>query len=178
MIILRCNQALFEPGNPWGFEMDVPAQLYNHGELYNLKIQRGTLTEEERFKIKEHIVQTIVMLARLPFPRELEAVPEMASAHHETLDGRGYRRRLKASQMSVTARIMAIADIYDALTAPDRPYRKPTSPAEAMAIMQDLSNRKVIDADLFALFVAHDLWRDQTESHCPAPASATPTQAP
>lgn len=162
-IIARSNRALFEPDNPWGFVMDVPPNLYNHGELYNLKIQRGTLTDEERFKIKEHIVQTIVMLARLPFPRELTAVPEMASAHHETLDGRGYPRRLQASQMSITARIMAIADIYEALTAPDRPYRKPTSPAEAMGIMHDFCNRKVIDPDLFAIFVDHELWRDQPE---------------
>ncbi|MBN8283626.1 MAG: HD domain-containing protein [Zoogloea sp.] len=162
-IVERPNQDLFEPNNPWGFVMDVPTKLYNYGELYNLSIRRGTLSDEERFKIKEHIVQTIVMLSRLPFPRDLAHVPEMAGAHHETMDGRGYPRRLNASEMSVTARIMAIADIFEALTARDRPYRQPNSPEDALVIMQDFCDRKVIDSDLFELLVSRELWRDEWE---------------
>ena len=74
--------------------MDVPEHLYNHGEIYNLCTPRGTLTPEERFKINEHIVETINMLGRLPFPKELRRVPEWAGNHHEKLDGTGYPRRL------------------------------------------------------------------------------------
>ena len=84
--------------NPHGFEMDVPEHLYNHGEIYNLSTSRGTLTGEERFKINEHIVESINMLSRLPFPKELRRVPEWAGNHHETLDGTGYPRRLTADE--------------------------------------------------------------------------------
>lgn len=106
----------------YGFQVKVPEHLYHHGELHNLSIGRGTLTEEERYKINEHIIQTIVMLERLPFPKSLRRVPEYAGTHHETLTGSGYPRRLTAEQLSVPARIMAIADIFEALTAADRPY--------------------------------------------------------
>jgi hypothetical protein len=99
-----------------GLPDDRARALYNHGELHNLKIVRGTLNDEERFKIKEHIVQTIIMLSRLPFPRDLAGVEW--PGHHETIDGRGYPRRLRADEMSVTARILAIADIFEALPPP------------------------------------------------------------
>ena len=111
--------------NPHGFKMEVPEHLYNHGEIYNLCVQRGTLTAEERFKINEHIVETINMLGQLPFPKELRRVPEWAGNHHEKLDGTGYPRRLGADNLSVLARIMAVADIFEALTASDRPYKPP-----------------------------------------------------
>jgi HD-GYP domain-containing protein (c-di-GMP phosphodiesterase class II) len=101
----------------------VPELLYNRGELTNLCIDRGTLTEEDRFKINEHIVQTIRMLSELPFPRHLRAVPEIAGGHHEKMDGSGYPRGLTREQMSPMARMMAIADIFEALTAVDRPYK-------------------------------------------------------
>lgn len=151
-------------GNPWGFSMCAPANLYNGGELYNLKIGRGTLTEEERFKVKEHIVESIVMLSRLPFPSDLAAVPEMAGGHHETMDGRGYPRGLCGSDMSMTARIMAVADIFEALTASDRPYKDALSLAATLEIMRDMSRRRVIDPDLLELFVVKELWRDDRQS--------------
>lgn len=163
-MIPRANDNLFAAGNPWGFRMTVPERLYNHGELHNLKIVRGTLNDEERFKIKEHIVQTIIMLSRLPFPRDLAAVPEMACGHHETIDGRGYPRRLRADEMSVTARILAIADIFEALTAADRPYRSANTVDEALAIMGRMAEQRIIDADLFARFVQDEVWR-----HAPPP---------
>ena len=90
-------------------------------------IARGTLTAEERYKINEHIVQTIVMLGQLPFPRHLREVPEIADNHHEKMDGTGYPRQLRGEDMSVLARIMAIADVFEALTAVDRPYKKGSS---------------------------------------------------
>ncbi len=111
------------PDNRWGFRMDVPELLYNRGELHNLSISRGTLTAEERYKINEHMVQTIVMLNELPFPRHLRTVPEIAGGHHEKMDGTGYPKRLDRDQLSPLARMMAIADIFEALTAADRPYK-------------------------------------------------------
>lgn len=136
-----------------GFRMAVPADAFNLGELYNLSINRGTLSEEERFQINNHIVQTIVMLERLPLPASLARVPEYAGTHHETLRGDGYPRRLGAEQLSVPARIMAIADIFEALTAGDRPYKKAKTLSEAVQILAGFRDRGHIDADLFALFL-------------------------
>ena len=97
---------------------------YNRGELYNLAVSRGTLSAEERFKINDHVVQTIIMLEKLPYPKHLREVPEIAGGHHETMDGKGYPKRLTRERNLVAARIMAIADIFEALTASDRPYKK------------------------------------------------------
>ncbi|MDG2070507.1 MAG: HD domain-containing phosphohydrolase [Pseudomonadales bacterium] len=116
-----------DPENPYGFRMDAPDKKFNKGEVYNLCIQRGTLSDEERFKINDHIVQTIVMLENLPFPKHLERVPEIAGGHHEMMNGNGYPKKLDGSQMSIPARIMAIADVFEALTAADRPYKSPKS---------------------------------------------------
>ncbi|KPC53280.1 HD domain-containing phosphohydrolase [Amantichitinum ursilacus] len=136
-----------------GFVMDVPALLYNRGELHNLCLGRGTLTAEERYKINEHIIQTIVMLEKLPFPRHLRNVPEIAAGHHEKMDGTGYPRRLTREQMSPLARMMAIADIFEALTAVDRPYKQGKTLSEALAIMARMRSDGHIDAELFELFL-------------------------
>ena len=111
--------------NRYGFKLDTPEHKYNLGEIYNLSVIRGTLTQEERFKINDHIVQTIMMLEQLPFPKYLARVPEYAAGHHEKMNGSGYPRKLVKNQMSIPARIMAIADIFEALTAADRPYKSP-----------------------------------------------------
>jgi len=103
-----------------GFKMDVPEDLYNLGEVYNLNISRGTLTNEERFKINEHVVMTIKMLEEINFPEYLKNVPLYAGAHHETLIGTGYPRRLTKEEMPIPSRVMAIADVFEALTASDR----------------------------------------------------------
>jgi HD-GYP domain-containing protein (c-di-GMP phosphodiesterase class II) len=137
----------------FGFRMTVPEHLYNFGELHNLAVSRGTLTAEERFKINEHIIQTIVMLDRLPLPAHMKRVPEYAATHHETLVGTGYPRGLEASELSVPARIMAVADIFEALTAPDRPYKKAKTLSEAIRILDGFKRRQHIDADLFDLFL-------------------------
>ncbi|MDQ5906958.1 MAG: hypothetical protein QG590_1440, partial [Pseudomonadota bacterium] len=110
--------------NQWGFRMPVPELLYNKGELYNLGVARGTLSEEERYKINEHIVQTFIMLSQLPFPKHLRNVPEIAAGHHEKMDGTGYPRKLQREEMSPLARMMSISDIFEALTAVDRTYKK------------------------------------------------------
>ena len=149
----------------YGFQVSVPEHLYNYGELYNLSISRGTLTEEERFKINEHIIQTIVMLENLPLPSNLKRVPEYAGTHHETLLGTGYPRKLDKSQLSIPARIMAIADIFEALTASDRPYKKAKTLSESVAILANLRDKGHIDADLFALFLQANVPARYAERH-------------
>lgn len=150
-------------GNPYGFKMDIPEHLYNHGELYNLAIRKGTLTDEERFKINEHITQTIIMLNKLPFPDYLVQVPEFAGAHHETMIGTGYPKRLGKEDMSIPARIMAIADIFEALTAADRPYKKAKTLSEALRIMSFMRNDQHIDAELFDLFLENGVYLQYAE---------------
>jgi HD-GYP domain-containing protein (c-di-GMP phosphodiesterase class II) len=139
--------------NHHGFSMDMPEHLYNHGEIFNLCIERGTLTDSERFKINEHVVQTINMLGRLPFPKELRRVPEWAGNHHEKLDGTGYPRRLAAADLSTTARILAVADIFEALTASDRPYMRPKTLSTAIHIMSSMRDGGHICPDLFEIFL-------------------------
>lgn len=132
---------------------DQHVGIYNYGELYNLSTLKGTINKEEREKINEHIVVTINMLKALPFPKELRNVVEYAGAHHERVDGKGYPNGLKGSQMSVPAKIMAIADIFEALTASDRPYKEPKKLSEVLTIMQDMKNNGHIDPDLYEIFI-------------------------
>jgi HD-GYP domain-containing protein (c-di-GMP phosphodiesterase class II) len=145
--------------------MSVPEHLYNQGELYNLCVSRGTLTAEDRYKINEHIMQTIVMLEQLPLPKNLRRVPEYAGTHHETLRGSGYPRGLTREQLSVPARIMAIADIFEALTASDRPYKKAKTLSESIAILAQLKESDHIDPDLFDLFLSTGLYRRYGERY-------------
>ncbi len=146
--------------NPYGFRIEVPEYAFNYGELYNLSVARGTLTEEERFKINEHIIQTIMLLNQLPFPRELRRVPTWAGNHHEKLDGTGYPRRLTGADLSMPERIMAIADIFEALTASDRPYKKAKTLSESIRIMSFMCKDGHICPDLFALFLRSGVYLD------------------
>jgi HD-GYP domain-containing protein (c-di-GMP phosphodiesterase class II) len=147
----------------YGFKLKVPEHLYNYGELYNLSIGRGTLTEEDRFKINEHIIQTIVMLENMPFPKNLKRVPEYAATHHETLIGSGYPRQLTEAQLSIPARIMAIADIFEALTAADRPYKKAKTLSESIKILSFFKKDRHIDPELFDLFLKSGVYRRYAE---------------
>jgi HD-GYP domain-containing protein (c-di-GMP phosphodiesterase class II) len=156
-LIERTQADRMPADNPWGFRLDVPQYKYNRGELYNLAIERGTLTPEERYQINDHIVQTIIMLEKLPYPRHLREVPLLAGCHHETMDGRGYPKRLTGADMPLAARMMAIADIFEALTASDRPYKKAKTLSEALRIMQHMKESRHIDPDLFELFLASDI---------------------
>lgn len=159
----RRPQDRLEADNRWGFRMAVPELLYNKGELYNLSVARGTLSEEERYKINEHIVQTFIMLCQLPFPKHLREVPEIAACHHEKMDGTGYPRRLVREQMGPVARMMAIADIFEALTAVDRPYKKGKTISESLGIMARMRDAAHIDPELFDLFLQAGVWRDYAE---------------
>jgi HD-GYP domain-containing protein (c-di-GMP phosphodiesterase class II) len=140
-------------GNRWGFRLRQPEHLYHRGELHNLAIARGTLTDEERYKINDHIVQTIKMLHELPFPKHLRDVPEIAGGHHERMDGRGYPRGLTSAQMSPQARMMAIADVFEALTADDRPYKPGKPLSEALGLMQRMAREGHLDPELYDLFL-------------------------
>lgn len=133
--------------------------------MHNLRVARGTLTEEDRYKINEHIVQTEVMLTQLPFPRHLQRVVEIAAGHHERLDGQGYPKGLTAAQLSPEARIMAIADIFEALTAADRPYKSPKRLSEALAIMARMRDEQHIDPDLFEIFIRRGVYRQYAEQY-------------
>ncbi|MDP4598621.1 MAG: GAF domain-containing protein [Pseudomonadales bacterium] len=149
-----------DPANIYGFQVEVPEHKYNLGELYNLSVVRGTLTTEERFKINDHIVQTIVMLENLPFPQHLERVPEIAGGHHEKMDGTGYPKKLNGHEMSVPARIMAIADVFEALTAADRPYKQPKKLSESIKIMSFMVQDQHLDGELFRLFLESGVYKD------------------
>jgi HD-GYP domain-containing protein (c-di-GMP phosphodiesterase class II) len=145
------------------FTRQVPPHQRNIGEIHNLCIGRGTLTEEERYIINDHVVQTIRMLSQLPFPKHLKKVPEIAGGHHEKLDGTGYPRRLSGEELSPAARILAIADVFEALTARDRPYKTGRTLSQAIAIMASMSRERHIDAALFELFLTSGVYRRYAE---------------
>ena len=130
----------------------------SENEVYNLTIPRGTLTPEERQVINDHIVVTINMLDELPYPKHLKNIPEFAGGHHEKLDGTGYPKGLTKNEMSIQARIMAIADIFEALTARDRPYKKGKTLSQAMRILGFMKDDAHIDADLFDIFVKKKIY--------------------
>jgi len=150
-IVPRDRKVEFDP--KFGIKMDVPEHQYNLGEVYNLTISRGTLTPEDRYKINEHMISTIKMLENLPFPPELSRVPRYASTHHETLKGTGYPRKLTAEDLSIPERILVIADIFEALTASDRPYKKAKPISVALDIMYKMALEQHLDIELFKLFL-------------------------
>lgn len=121
-------------------------------EFENLSIRRGTLTTGERRIIENHALVSINFLKQLPFPKKLARVPEYAGGHHEKLDGSGYPFGLTADQLPLQARIMALADIFEALTASDRPYKAPMKLSRAMSILQSMCEKNHIDPDIFQLF--------------------------
>ena len=148
-----------DPRNIHGFDMVLPATQQNMGELYNLCIRRGTLTDEDRFKINDHIVQTYIMLKGLPWPQQLSRVPEIAATHHEKMDGKGYPRKLPAERLTVLDRVMALADVFEALTAADRPYKAPKTLTESLRIMAFMCKDQHLDTELFRYFLHSGLWR-------------------
>ncbi|OEU61592.1 MAG: amino acid ABC transporter [Desulfobacterales bacterium S5133MH16] len=148
-----------------GFKLEVPKYLCNYGEIYNLCIEKGTLTDDERFKINEHVIKSIKMLERLPYPEHMARIPEYAGTHHETMIGTGYPRRLTKDDLSVPARIMAIADIFEALTASDRPYKKGKTLSEAIKIMSFMKKEEHIDAELFELFLRSDIYKEYAKQY-------------
>jgi HD-GYP domain-containing protein (c-di-GMP phosphodiesterase class II) len=139
------------------------AKFLTDDELRNLTIRAGTLTDEERKVINHHIVATIKMLEALPWPRHLTKVPEYAGGHHERMDGKGYPKGLLREQMSVQARCMGIADIFEALTAKDRPYKKGKTLSESLEILGRMRLNNHVDPDLFDIFVRRKIYRRYAE---------------
>ncbi|MFT5426156.1 MAG: HD-GYP domain-containing protein (c-di-GMP phosphodiesterase class II) [Gammaproteobacteria bacterium] len=143
------NISRYQWKNAHGEECD----FLTEDEVYNLNIFRGTLTAEERTIINNHMVATIRMLESLPYPKHLLNVTEYAGGHHEKMDGTGYPKGLKRDQMSVQARMMGIADIFEALTAGDRPYKKAMPISQALTILGRMKLEDHVDPDLFDVFM-------------------------
>ncbi len=137
--------------------------LLSENEIYNLNIARGTLTAEERGIINHHIVATIAMLEKITFPKHLKNVPEYAGGHHEKMDGTGYPKGLRREDMSIQARAMAIADIFEALTAKDRPYKLGKKLSEALAILKKMKETHHIDPDLYDAFINQKVYKRYAE---------------
>ena len=137
---------------------DANQSMITPEELENLSIPKGNLTERERGIIEHHVVMTYRMLSQLDFPKELSRVPEIAAAHHERVDGKGYPLGLKKEQMSIQARILAIADIFEALSAPDRPYKRALPLSEVFQIMEQMVDDGHLDRDLFDIFLKQKVY--------------------
>lgn len=144
--------------NVWRNVNGVEGDFLTAEEMENLTIRAGTLTASERETINYHIVATIKMLEQLPWPKHLKNVPEYAGGHHERVDGKGYPKGLTREQMSVQARVMGIADIFEALTARDRPYKPGMKLSQAMDIMNKFRKGGHIDPDLFDVFVREGVY--------------------
>ncbi len=148
--------------------MSVPENKFHRGELYNLSVRRGTLNDEERFAINDHIIQTIMMLRKLPYPKHMKRVPEIAGGHHEKMDGTGYPLGLQRGELALDARMMAIADIFEALTASDRPYKKAKTLSEALKILAFMVKDSHVDPQLFKLFLRDKIYLRYAQAFLPA----------
>ena len=148
----------------WRNPAGVDADFLSAEEIENLTIRAGTLTSHEREVINHHIVATIRMLEALPWPKHLMNVPEYAGGHHERMDGKGYPRGLTHEQMSVQARMMGIADIFEALTAKDRPYKQGMKLSQAIEIMKKFSANGHIDPDIFEVFLREGVYLRYAET--------------
>ena len=142
----------------WNAGSGDESDFLTDDELKNLTIRSGTLTQEERQIINRHIDVTIKMLESLPWPNHLSNVPEYAGGHHERMDGKGYPRGLTGAQMSVPARVMAVADIFEALTARDRPYKRANTLSESLDILRRFRDNGHIDPDLFDIFIKQKVY--------------------
>ena len=164
-IITRPSTENLDEYGALGIKTKIPSILYNRGELYNLSVERGTLSFEERYKINDHITQTILMLNKLPLPKRMKNVPNLAGNHHETLDGKGYPRQLHKEDIDIKARMLAIADIFEALTASDRPYKSAKTLSEALLIMKRFKDNEHIDSDIYELFIKENIPQKYAEKY-------------
>ncbi|MCH7476666.1 MAG: phosphodiesterase, partial [SAR324 cluster bacterium] len=131
----------------------------NEKELNSLSVPKGSLTVNDRKEIESHVTHTYRFLSTIPWTQELRNVPEIAYAHHEKLDGTGYPNGLDASQIPIQAKMMTIADIFDALTAMDRPYKKALPPERALNILLEEAKASHVDTDLLKLFIESEIYQ-------------------
>jgi HD-GYP domain-containing protein (c-di-GMP phosphodiesterase class II) len=148
----------------WRDTKGATSNFLDAEEIENLAIRSGTLTTAERDIINYHIVATIKMLEQLPWPHHLQNVPEYAGGHHERMDGKGYPKGLTRDQMSVQARVMGIADIFEALTARDRPYKHGMKLSQAVSILAKFARNGHIDPDLFEVFIRERVYLRYAET--------------
>jgi hypothetical protein len=134
-------------------------------EVQNLKIPRGTLTVNERHIINNHVQASAHMLESLPYPKNLQRVPEFASCHHERMDGKGYPKGLRGEDMPLQCRIIAIADVFEALSASDRPYKKAMPLSQCLAILGEMKLSGHIDPDLFDVFMHEKIYMTYAIQH-------------
>ncbi len=127
-------------------------------ELENLMVRKGNLTENERNEIQNHVFHTLNILDKIPFTDELIKIPTIAAAHHEMLNGSGYPNGLKEDDISFQSRIVAIADIYDALTAKDRPYKPPLPLEVTLKILREEADNNKLDKNLVDLFISEEIY--------------------
>ena len=142
---------------------NIETPLLSEEEIYNLSIFRGTLTAEERKIINNHINVTISMLEAIKFPKHLQRVVEYAGGHHERMDGKGYPKGLHREEMSIPARAMAIADVFEALTAKDRPYKSGKKLSDALFILKKMKEEQHIDPDLYDAFIEQKIYKKYAE---------------
>jgi HD-GYP domain-containing protein (c-di-GMP phosphodiesterase class II) len=144
-------------------ENGVTQPLLSDNEVENITIRKGTLTDEERLKINDHARMSLEMLNKLPFPKKLRRVPEIAGGHHEKLNGKGYPQGLSAEQLTLEARVLALADIFEALTASDRPYKDAKKISEVVKIINFMVKDYELDPDLVAFFYERGLHIDYAQ---------------
>ena len=142
--------------------------LLREWETYNLSVRRGTLNPEERIVIQDHMVSTVEMLDILPFPKHLKNVPEYAGGHHERMDGQGYPKGLSRAEMSIPARVMAVADVFEALSAKDRPYKSPKPISQCLQIMTFMCKEQHLDPDIFRVFLEQRVWLEYAKEFLPS----------
>ncbi len=144
---------------------EIAVYALTENEHYNLMTRKGTLTAEERSIMNDHMVHTCAMLESLPFPKHLRRVPEYAGGHHERMDGKGYPKGVLAGTMSIPARMMAVADVFEALTASDRPYKEAKKLSEAMQIIGQMKKHNHLDPDLVDFFVTSKVYMRYAERY-------------
>lgn len=160
---IKIQNKIKEIGKKIWIENGIKKPLLTQNEIENLTISKGTLNPAEREEINNHIVVTLEMLNNLPYPKHLKKVPEFAGGHHEKIDGTGYPMGLTGNEMSTQAKVMAVADIYEALTAKDRPYKKGKKLSESMRILGFMKNDYHIDKDIFEIFVKEKVYKQYAD---------------
>jgi HD-GYP domain-containing protein (c-di-GMP phosphodiesterase class II) len=173
--ILKCNEPTVLPEGNFERLLDVAARRYlddwsgqertllNSDEIRFLSIPKGSLDQAERTEIESHVIHTVKFLTEIPWTKEIRNIPAIARAHHEKLDGTGYPYKLGSVEIPIQSRMMTISDIYDALSASDRPYKRAVPPDKALSIIEFDVKKKLIDPELFRIFIERQLWKLTTK---------------
>jgi response regulator RpfG family c-di-GMP phosphodiesterase len=147
------------PGRTFHDVEGNPQPFLSNNEVALLSIRRGSLSEKERLEIESHVTHTFRFLSQIPWTGEFASVPDIAYGHHEKLDGSGYPRGLTGPDIPLQSRMMAIADIYDALVAWDRPYKKAVPVEKALRILREEAADGKLDEDLLRIFIEAGVYK-------------------